>query len=327
MRRQKPLAAIVGLLGALVWLSVPLVTSGCLGGAEDGYAIHVYTRSDACGAAATWADYLGGYAQEDLRGTAIYGDPGLAEAVKRDRLGIGFNNLNYVYDMQTGLQLSGLRVVPVDIDGNGSIDVQEDFYATKDQLTQAIADGLYPSPPARNLHFVTRESFGPLSEAFIRWVLIEGQQYCDEVGYIPLTEAEVSEELAKLGDAQPPEDLDGKISISGAWALYPMTVRWAEEFRKAYPRVTFDISAGGAGKGMADALAGLVDIGMVSRQIYPVEIESGAFWASVTRDAVVPVMNAENPLLEEILTTGMQRQALADIWITASLTDWRDISN
>ncbi len=324
MRRSGRFTTAIGLLGCLALLAVPLITSGCLGGGEGRFAIHVYTRSDACGAAATWADYLGGYAQEDLRGTAIYGDPGLAEAVKRDKLGIGFNNLNYVYDMDSGLPLAGLRIVPIDVDENGSIDENEDFYATKSQLTQAIADGVYPSPPARNLHFVTKDGFSPLSAAFVRWVLTDGQQYCGEVGYIPLTVAEITEQLAKLGDTPPAEKPQGTVAISGAWALYPMTVRWGEEFRKIYPDVTFNISAGGAGKGMADALAGLVDIGMVSREIYPAEIEGGAFWASVTRDAVVPVVNSENPLLEELLTRGMQKQDFADVWVAASLTDWRD---
>jgi phosphate transport system substrate-binding protein len=46
--------------------------------------------------------------------------------------------------------------------------------------------------------------------------------------------------------------MEGTIMISGAFALYPMMQRWAEEFTKAYPKVNFDVSAGGAGKGMTD---------------------------------------------------------------------------
>jgi phosphate transport system substrate-binding protein len=59
------------------------------------------------------------------------------------------------------------------------------------------------------------------------------------------------------------EKLSGQLSISGAFALYPMTIKWAEEFRKVNPGVKIDISAGGAGKGIADALSGMVEIGMV----------------------------------------------------------------
>ena len=61
--------------------------------------------------------------------------------------------------------------------------------------------------------------------------------------------------------------LKGTLSISGAFALYPLMTRWAEEFQKVHPDVQFDISAGGAGKGMTDAVSGAVDIGMVSREV------------------------------------------------------------
>ena len=100
--------------------------------------------------------------------------------------------------------------------------------------------------------------------------------------------------------ASPEGRLQGTITISGAWALYPLMVRWGEEFQKLHPDVRFDISAGGAGKGMADALANAVDIGMVSREIYPEEVDKGAFWVSVAKDAVFPTVNAENPVREDL---------------------------
>jgi len=83
--------------------------------------IQVYTRSDACGAAETWAKYLG-KKQDDLLGVGVYGDPGVAEAIKRDALGIGFNNINYAYDPATKGPVAGIRVLPIDLNGNGRID-------------------------------------------------------------------------------------------------------------------------------------------------------------------------------------------------------------
>ena len=38
--------------------------------------INVYTRSDACGAAETWAKFLDAK-QDDLVGIGVYGDPGV----------------------------------------------------------------------------------------------------------------------------------------------------------------------------------------------------------------------------------------------------------
>jgi phosphate transport system substrate-binding protein len=160
--------------------------------------VHVYTRSDACGAAETWAAYLGGYRQEDLVGVAVYGDPGLAEAVSQDPLGIGYNNLNFAYDADTGRPVAGLQVIPLDLNENGQVETDENFYATKSELVAAIADGRYPSPPARDLNLVTRGAPSGLTLAFIRWILTDGQAFVEETGYISLTNAQLQAELAKL---------------------------------------------------------------------------------------------------------------------------------
>ena len=137
-----------------------------------------------------------------------------------------------------------------------------------------------------------------------------------------MPQKQLSEELLKVGESSIQPEMEGTITISGAWALYPMVVKWAEEFQKIYPDVEFDISAGGAGKGLADAVGELVDLGMVSRKIYPAEIEKGAIWASVTKDAVVPVMNSNNPVANELLIQGLKKQTFIDIWITGQVTNW-----
>ena len=119
--------------------------------------------------------------------------------------------------------------------------------------------------------------------------------------------------------------IEGAISISGAWALYPMAVRWAEEFRKRYPGATINISAGGAGKGMSDVLSGIVDIGMVSREIYDTEIERGAYGIAVVKDAVVPTINESNPFIDAVLAKGMKKQAFIDIWVTGKVAGWSEV--
>ena len=96
----------------------------------------------------------------------------------------------------------------------------------------------------------------------------------------------------------------GQISISGAFALYPMVVKWADEYKKIKPGIRFDISAGGAGKGISDALNGMVEIGMVSREIYPEELKKGAFPVAVTKDAVVAIVNEGNPAINDIISKG-----------------------
>ena len=160
--------------------------------------IHVYTRSDAAGAAETWAKYFD-KKQEDLQGIGVYGDPGLLLAVKKDVTGIGFNNISYAYDSQTKKQQAGITVVPIDVNRNGKIDADENFYGSLDEIVKAIADGKYPSPPARELYFVSKNK--PQKKEvieFLKWVLTDGQKYITESGYIALPKEKLAEELKKL---------------------------------------------------------------------------------------------------------------------------------
>ncbi len=184
-----------------LWITKTVTSWNALLGRKGKADAHVYTRSDACGAAETWAAYMG-KKQEDLGGIGVYGDPGLADAVKRDPLGVGFNNVNFAYDARSLKPVAGIVICPIDIDGNGKIDPAESVYATRDDITKAIAGNVYPSPPARDLYFVTKgKPTKPALVAFLKWILTEGQKYVPETGYIPLSAAKLSEGLDKIGAA------------------------------------------------------------------------------------------------------------------------------
>jgi phosphate transport system substrate-binding protein len=160
--------------------------------------IHVYTRSDASGAAETWAKYFN-KKQEDLQGVAVFGDPGLAQAVKRDPSGLGFNNIVYIYDTKTNKPTNGVVPVPIDLNNNGKLDADENFYDDIDQLIAAIIAGKYPSPPARDLYFVTvGKPKNPIVKEFIKYILTDGQKFVQEAGYIKFSKEKINKELEKV---------------------------------------------------------------------------------------------------------------------------------
>jgi phosphate transport system substrate-binding protein len=160
--------------------------------------IHVYTRSDACGAAEVWSRFFDGK-QEDLLGSAVFGDPGLALAIRKDMLGIGFNNICYAYDFVTRRPFKGIQIVPIDSNRNGKIDADENFYHTLDELIQAISAGKYPSPPARDLYFVIgKKQNNKAASVFLKWVLTDGQKFVNESGCVNLPKERISEELKKI---------------------------------------------------------------------------------------------------------------------------------
>lgn len=153
--------------------------------------VHGYTRSDAAGAAESWAHYLG-VKQEDLQGIGVFGDPGVSQAIMKDASAIGYNNIVYAYDSKTKLPLKGIRPVPIDLNENGTIDAEENFYNSLDELMQAISENKFPSPPARELFFVAGgKPERRVVKEFIRFVLAEGQKYVKTAGYVNLPQSRI----------------------------------------------------------------------------------------------------------------------------------------
>lgn len=171
-----------------IWITGENVAWGQVLGTNDATPVHVYTRSDACGAAETFALWMG-HKQEDLRGTAVFGDPGLASAVQADKLAVGLNNIGYAYDEKSRKPNPGLLVVPIDRDNDGVISSDEYFYDTKDDFIAAVSENKYPSPPARDLYLVSHGvPTNPVVVAFLEYVLGDGQCHNVPAGYIGIDE-------------------------------------------------------------------------------------------------------------------------------------------
>ena len=156
--------------------------------------IHIYTRSDICGAAATWSAYLGG-TQDDLLGDGKFGDPGMVQALQKDPLGIGYNNLVYAYGLGD-VPPQGTVILPIDLNANGQADPDE-ILNTRQKAADAVASGLYPAPPSRELYLVTNGKPDGILQAFLEWVLTDGQAYVERSGYIKLTDEQLEISLEK----------------------------------------------------------------------------------------------------------------------------------
>jgi len=162
--------------------------------------ISVYTRSDACGAGEMWAEYLNSK-QELMSGIGIFGDPGVVDAVQTDKLVIGYSNIIYAYDARTRKPYDGILIIPIDFNNNGKIDADESIYGSLDTLMKAIAEGKYPSPPARDLYFITKgKPVKKITSDFLNWVLTDGQKYIKEAGYMQLTPEKVAEQKVKFSN-------------------------------------------------------------------------------------------------------------------------------
>jgi len=162
--------------------------------------ISVYTRADAAGAADSWASFFG-KKQENLKGVGVSGDPGVADAVRKDKNGIGYNNTLFVYDINTGKKNPGIEVAYIDVNGNGKIDADENVYGDLKTFLDAVNTGKFPSPPARDLYFITKGK--PQKKEvldFFKWVLTDGQKLVQQAGYVPLPADVIQEQAKKLNE-------------------------------------------------------------------------------------------------------------------------------
>jgi phosphate transport system substrate-binding protein len=150
-------------------------------------SIKVYSRSDPCGAAEAWVKYLGDYAQDDIPTieeiTKVKGDDSMSKAIASDPLGIGYSNVNYIYSNATKTPKEGIAVVPLDLNNNGTIDPEENFYNSRDDVVNAEINNALPSPPSRLVYLVTLNNFTGITKGFVEWILTDGQQYTFDNGY------------------------------------------------------------------------------------------------------------------------------------------------
>ncbi|MDH7517823.1 MAG: PstS family phosphate ABC transporter substrate-binding protein [Candidatus Thermoplasmatota archaeon] len=197
-----------------VFITRNITTWGQLVGNESlsNDRIVVYTRSDSCGAAETWAKYLGKYKQNDLinaADSAVNGDNTLAATIQREKFGIGFNNIGYVYTKKladgTVLPADNIIPVPIDLNENGVLDENENVYANRSTIITAINNYVYPSPPARALHLVTLHNYTGIVKDFVYWILTGGQQYVLDAGYVPLPPETITAQIGYLESGTRPE--------------------------------------------------------------------------------------------------------------------------
>jgi len=157
---------------------------------NDKYYIKRYSRADLCGAAETFTKYLGDYTQDDIPATEkiskVKGDDSMSKEVAGNSLAIGYSNVNYIYSNATNLPKAGMAVVPLDLNENGTIDPEEDFYDTRDDVVTAEISNALPSPPSRLVYLVTLNDFTGITKDFVAWILGDGQKYTFSNGYGPV---------------------------------------------------------------------------------------------------------------------------------------------
>lgn len=123
-------------------------------------------------------------------------------ALQNDPYAIGFCNLINIMGLDNQGLAGNLRLLPIDKNGNGTIDYMEDIYGDPNTLLRGVWIGKYPKTLYSNIYAVSK--MPPTNEteiAFLSWVLTDGQQYLNANGYCDLASSESQSQLEKFNVA------------------------------------------------------------------------------------------------------------------------------
>ena len=171
---------------------------GNLFGEPGKHSVSVYFRSDKAGATDILSKFLW-LDDQKLHGRGINGENLLIETIKGDPLAIGYCNFIYSFDPETKEFLDDIRIIPLDLNQNGSLDIKEKFYDNYTELQRAMWLGKYPCALNRPLQFVTSQkpSKKELND-FLKWIIIDGQKIVPEMGYMELRSSEIQRCLSYI---------------------------------------------------------------------------------------------------------------------------------
>ena len=147
----------------------------------------VYKRKQNACASQSFANHFGSE-QKDIKGVPVVGDDkDLLEAVKQDVNGASYNNLGFIYDLKIRKLIDSIAIVPIDFNENGKIDAEERIYRTLDNVLTYAEKTNSPKLLIEEVHVLYNQN-NPNKEVanFLKWILINGQQYNHEYGFINL---------------------------------------------------------------------------------------------------------------------------------------------
>lgn len=185
----------------------------------------------------------------------------MMSTVAQDEYAIGYISLGSLDDSVKAVKIDGSEATAENIK-NGSYKISRPFnIATKEDLSDAAQD----------------------FEDFI--LSTEGQKVVEDNKYIPLDD--VSDYKSN--------GASGKVVVAGSSSVSPVMEKLKEAYQAVNSDVEVEIQTSDSTTGMQNAIDGVCDIGMASRELKDSEKEAGLTPIVIAMDGIAVVVNNDNP--------------------------------
>lgn len=161
---------------------------------------------------------------------------------------------------------------------------------------------------SRPFNIVTKD-VSPEAQDFIDFIMSEeGQAVAEEEGHI----SEGNQGAFEGGD------VSGTITVSGSSSVTPLMEKLAEAYNAVNPDLEIQVQQSDSTTGVTDAINGISDIGMASRELKDDELSQGVTGTVIALDGIAVIVNSENPV-EDIAS-----DMITKIY-TGEVTAWDDV--
>jgi glycine cleavage system H lipoate-binding protein/ABC-type phosphate transport system substrate-binding protein len=139
----------------------------------------------------------------NARGKRLNSPEELIKEVQKDPYAIGFCKMVNIFDFKNQKIADKISVLPIDRNGNGTLDYNENIYNDYNVFARGIWIGKYPKALFSNIYSVSaKQPESPAELAFLKWVLTDGQKYLYDNGYSDLLVSERQTRVDKLFNAE-----------------------------------------------------------------------------------------------------------------------------
>jgi len=159
------------------------------------FSATIYSRENQACSSVALAGYFG-HISSEIRGKKVLGDDiYLLTAIKKDSIGLTYNNLGYLFDLNSRKLKDGLALLPLDL----KKDVRDLLTGDLDQVIADLERNRIETVPVEKIGFIysQKDERKEISD-FLRWVLAEGQKFNHQEGFLNLDKEVLAEQTSRL---------------------------------------------------------------------------------------------------------------------------------